>query len=158
MTGFGIGQVETVACGGYRPAEGSSAAVNLPVLLGAILLVEMHQRPSLIRAAEWVISNAIPRRLRWLITRGPLQIADGPWRFESAVHLAAAILAPLVANASNEKEALDAAATVWNGKAVRQPCSMYGYGEVLCEAYKIASVAVATVDRGHRVLPITWAD
>jgi hypothetical protein len=117
-------------------------AINLRALVGAILLIEMHQRPAVIRAAEWVISALVPQSVRRPITRGPLQIADGPWDLGAAIRVAYETLTPAVADALSEDAGIYLAATVWNGKAVRQPCSMYGYGEVLREAYVIANNAL----------------
>lgn len=126
----------------HRP-QPNVVTVNLPVLLGAILLIEMHQRPGVIRAAEWIISTAVPRFLRRPITRGPLQIADGPWDLESAIRFGNSVLAQAVDGALNEEAAIESAAVAWNGKAVRQPCSAYGYGDVLRCAYVIVGRALA---------------
>lgn len=125
------------------------APIDLGVLLGAILLIEMHQRPAPLRGAEWVVSAVVPKFLRPPITRGPLQIANGPWKFNVAVGLAYGILEQSVAGTDTEAFAVTAAATAWNGKAVRQPCSAYGYGEVLRLAYVIADRALAELAR-HR--------
>lgn len=115
--------------------------VDIATLLSAILLIEMHQRPGLIRGVEWIMSLLVPKRIRRPITRGPLQIADGPWNTEAAFRCAAETLLPAVSDAPTEQQALHSAAIRWNGKAVRQPCSMYGYGEVLRDAYVIADRA-----------------
>jgi hypothetical protein len=116
--------------------------VDIAALLSAILLIEMHQRPGVIRGFEWIVSLLVPKRIRRPITRGPLQIADGPWNTEAAFRRAAETLLPAVADAVSEQQALHSAAIRWNGKAVRQPCSMYGYGEVLRDAYVIADRAL----------------
>ncbi|OBG80818.1 hypothetical protein A5699_10090 [Mycobacterium sp. E802] len=134
-------KLNTVKATGSKWPE--RAAISLPALLGAILLIEMHQRPGLIRAAEWIVSTTVPRCLRWPITRGPLQIADGPWDFELAVCTAYSILGQAVAGEDSEAAAITAAAVAWNGKAVRQPCSAYGYGEVLAYTYVIANRMLA---------------
>jgi hypothetical protein len=107
----------------------------------------MHQRPGVIRAAEWVICALVPKSFRKPITRGPLQIANGPWDLEAAIRVAYETLTPAVAGALSEDSAIYSAAAVWNGKAVRQPCSMYGYGEVLRDAYIIADNALTDLMR-----------
>lgn len=121
--------------------------INLRSLIGAILLIEMHQRPGAIRAAEWMISGLVPGRLRRPITRGPLQIADGPWNLGAAINIACKTLRPVLTGALNEQSSVNVAAIVWNGKAVRQPCSMYGYGEVLLDAYAIADRSLGDLRR-----------
>ncbi|VBA35769.1 hypothetical protein LAUMK13_00884 [Mycobacterium innocens] len=118
------------------------SVVDVPALLAAILLIEMHQRPSVIRAIEWIVSTLVPRCIRRPITRGPLQIADGPWNLEAAIDFAYQTLARSVVGSYSVESAIHSAAAAWNGKAVRQPCSKYGYGEVLCDAYLIASDAL----------------
>lgn len=123
-----------------RPLE--RPPLCLPGLLGAILLIEMHQRPGIVRFMEWIVSFTVPRRIRRPITRGPLQLADGPWNLEQAMQNGYAILARAVEGTASEATALQSAAVAWNGKAVRQPCSAYGYGDVLQFAYVIASRAL----------------
>jgi hypothetical protein len=129
--------------------------IDIATLLGAILLIEMHQRPGVIRAFEWIVSLLVPKQIRKPITRGPLQIADGPWNTEAAIRRAAEALVPAVSDSVTEQQALHSAAARWNGKAVRQPCSMYGYGEVLRDAYVIANLAQTDTVRDSQVMPAT---
>lgn len=112
-------------------------------LLGAILLIEMHQRPGPIRALEWIASLLVPKTLRGSITRGPLQIADGPWRLEDAVARAVRELDLAFSGGESQESAVVCAAVCWNGAATRQPGSQYGYADVLREAYPIAQKALA---------------
>lgn len=131
-------------------ASGDAGPVDVLALLASILLIEMHQRPAVSRVAEWIVSTAVPRSLRKPITRGPLQIADGPWNLDAAIRAAYSILSTAVAGTPSEEAAIYSAAVVWNGKAVRQPCSAYGYGEVLHVAYDIARLALLEMPSAAR--------
>lgn len=112
--------------------------IDLVSLIGAVLLIEMHQRPGLVRAAEWTCSFLIPKFLRRPITRGPLQIADGPWNLHKAVDIAGRVLGSAVRDAPSQRSALHSAAAAWHGAASRQPGARHGYAEVLTDAYQIA--------------------
>lgn len=114
------------------------AKVDASVLIGAILLVEMHERPGPVRAVEWLVSLLVPRAVRSPLTRGPLQIADGPWHFADAIDIAHHVLGIAVRDATTHATAIRHASACWSGAANRQPGSMYGYSEVLRESYLIA--------------------
>jgi len=120
----------------------SNSHVELASLIGAVLLIEMHQRPGVVRAAEWACSLLIPRILRRPITRGPLQIAEGPWDMREAINVAVQVLGSAVEDARSQREALRCAAVAWNGAASRQPGARYGYAEVLAYAYQISMSAI----------------
>lgn len=122
--------------------------IDMNTLIAAILLIEMNERPTPVRWFEWILSALVPQPVRRPITRGPLQIANGPWNLDSAVKLAHETLLPSVLNATGVETAIDGAAATWNGKSVRQPCSRYGYGEVLAEAYLIAGQALRMSNHG----------
>jgi hypothetical protein len=133
--------------------------VDLKALVSAVLLVEMHQRPGFIRAIEWAASSLIPTYVR-SVTRGPLQIAHGPWKFEAALVFASEALNQAVTGADTQHAAFQSAAQVWNGEAEQLPGSRYGYGDVLEDAYVIATRAVseAIAERRmhfNRLLPAT---
>ncbi|WP_373199975.1 hypothetical protein [Mycobacterium marinum] len=127
--------------------------IDITNLLSAILLIEMHQRPGVIRGFEWIVSIMVPKKIRRPITRGPLQIADGPWNTETAIRCAAQALLAAVSDAPTEQRAIHCAAVRWNGRAVRQPGSTYGYGEVLHDAYLIANRAQTDTVRDCQSMP-----
>jgi hypothetical protein len=90
-------------------------------VLKRILLLEMRERPRPIRILEWVAS-LVPwwgRR----VTRGPLQIRRGPWRFEDAARQATGLL-PIDMSAEE-------VAAVWNGSTVRPVGSAASYADAL---------------------------
>lgn len=117
------------------PKRADHGYVDVGTVIRSLLLIEMHQRPGWWRAIEWALSVLWPPRLRPSITRGPLQIADGPWRLEDAVTVAASIVSSAVAEATSREEAIHAVAVVWNGAASRQPGSRFGYAQVLDIVY-----------------------
>lgn len=127
--------------------------IELAALVSAVLLVEMHQRPGFIRAIEWAASSLIPTCVR-RVTRGPLQIAHGPWNFEAAVVIASDTLNNAVTGANTQYAAFQSAAQVWNGEAEQLPGSRYGYGDVLQDAYVIAMRTISETVADRASVPI----
>jgi hypothetical protein len=93
--------------GTCRYLRDSVLEISTADLIGGLLLIEMHQRPGFIRAAEWIVSIVVPARIRRPITRGPLQMANGPWNFEKAVATTADALDGVLAeSAGTTRDAL----------------------------------------------------
>lgn len=108
--------------------------IDVPAIISALLLIEMDQRPGWRRMIEWMAS-IWPSSVRPAITRGPLQIADGPWSFELATAAAVDIVQTATAGTTSRDDAIHAVAAAWNGAASKQPGSRFGYAEVLRFAY-----------------------
>ena len=100
-------------------------------LAATVLILELYNRRRPVRAVEWVVSSVIPPWVRPSITRGPFQIANGPWKLTEAFALCVTLMADSISASSNMVDIYTNAARAWHGAAERQAGGAIGYAEAL---------------------------
>ena len=107
-------------------------------VLKSIALIEMTERPRVLRACEWLASRAPYRRREY--TLGPFQLRNAPWNDGAAVHVAIEKLAHSgVSRCLDQATNLEALARVWNGSSERANGSSLSYTEALSLAHQVLS-------------------
>jgi len=121
------------------------------LILQAILLVEMSQRPIIWRAVERALDLLQAcLRLNRRLTLGPFQMRHASFRPSAQVKQAIELLTSMPQ--SSEDALVSDLARFWNGSSVRQPGSSMSYADALRLAIKVLSVSHP---RKHRAIPKT---
>ena len=107
-------------------------------VLKSIALIEMTERPRVLRACEWLASRALYRQREY--TLGPFQLRNAPWNDVAAVRAATDKLADSGLSRSLDSWTnLKALARVWNGSSERANGSSLSYAEALSLARLVLS-------------------